>query len=191
MRRTFLIETDPISLHVFQWQHGKRLVVNSQYFHPNYNWLASSISLLWCIYHNLPIRSMLWKWLWCYNRCVTKRCSMATWSRCCYRQRWFEYGMLTHHVQNFDETWKLFSSAFCWVYYFILYWLTLGIVNDNCLSYRRYAILIKKSNFESWDNHYTHKGWTTDDLRVFPLSLRLKLSCLQTFFEWYPDRTSE
>ena len=152
-------------------------MVNSQYFHLNHHRLASSISLLWCIYHNIPIRSMLWKWLWCYNRCVTERCSMATWSWCCYRQRWFKYGMLTH-PRIFMKHDNYLVLHFCKVYYFILYWLTVRIANDNCLSYRRYAILIKKSNFESWDNHYTHLGWTTDDLRVFQLSLRLELSCL-------------
>ena len=165
---------------LFQFQHGKCLVVDSQYIYFNNHWLASGISLLWCVYYNLPIRSMFWERLWCYNRCATKRCSMATWSRCCYRQRWFEYGMLTH------ECWVMnLFLHFCWDYYFILYWLTVRIVNDNCLSYRRYAFLIKKSNFESWDNDNTYIGWTTDDLGVFPLSLRPNLSCLQTMTGWY------
>lgn len=85
------------------------------------------------------------------------------------------------------ESWKLFLH-FCWDYYFILYWLTVRIVNDNCLSYRRYAFLIKKSNFESWDNDNTYMGWTTDDLGVFPLSSRPNLSCLQTMTGWFSGK---
>ena len=131
---------------LFQLQHGKRLVVNSQHFYLNYYWLASGISMLWCIYNNFSVRSMLWKRLWCYNWCIAKGCPMATWSWCCHRQRWFEYGMLTHHLRHVLLSHEnYYFLHFCWVYYFILYWLTVRIVNDNWLSYRRYAILIKKN----------------------------------------------